>query len=351
MMQHRSYSEFNEAVCEKSEDRGRPVTCHWDLTYRCNLACRHCYLSGTGQGDELATDTVIGILDELSREGCLYLTFSGGEPFVREDFFDIYTAARSRGFLTTIFTNGTLVTEAAIRRLEKQPPVMIEITVHSLREEVFDAVTRVKGSFASCMRAIRLIHSRRLPLTLKTVALRENAGEVRRIKDFASSMNGVEFKFDRLVLPRHDLSHATLDHRLYPEEVAGLEASIDEARDQWKGFLEECHSDRPSKCSAGITFFYLDPHGNMRVCPHMVRPVYDLVRGTLQEAFSSFMPAVRKTYFIKSLKCRECPEAIFCSRCPALALLEDGDTQEPAGYFCRVARERAKTFGKYLCPA
>lgn len=350
-MKEQTHADFSVKATVRSEDSGMPLICHWDLTYRCNLSCRHCYVLGSDEERDLKTDAVIGLVDKLYREGCLYLTFSGGEPLVRKDFFDIYSAARSQGFLITLFTNGTLIDEVALRNLEQKPPVMIEITVHSLREEVFDAVTRVRGSFAACMRAIQLLHSRGLPLILKTVGIKENAEEIQRIKDFAFSLTGVQFKFDPLVLPRHDLSRHPCRYRMDPKNIADLEASMNEAHDQWQSFLKEFRCHPSLECMAGIHSFYIDPYGNMRLCPHMVRPAYGLAHGTLKEALSTFVPLARETHFKKSLECQRCPVAAFCSQCPARALLEHNNANEPVEYLCRLAHERAKVFNKYLCPA
>lgn len=349
-MREEAHADFSEKMALRSAGSGKPVDCHWDITYRCNIACRHCYVSQRSGEKELDTGKAISILDELNAAGCLYLTLSGGEPFAREDLFDIYGSARDKGFLITLFTNGTLITEDAARRLERQRPVMIEITLHSLREEVFDTVTRVRGSYKACMRGVKLLNERGLPLVLKTVGLKDNADEICRIKEFALSMKGVGFKFDPLILPRHDMSREPCAYRIEPEEIARLEQSAEEMRLQWQRSIEHGERDR-SGCAAGTTSFYLDPYGKVRVCPHMLNPYYDLTKGNIKYGVSAFLEETRRRLFVRPPECEDCEAIHLCGQCPARALLETGDPARPAEYLCRLARERAKISGRDLCRA
>src|SRR6266404_3411637 len=87
-----------------------------EVTRRCPLECAHCYNNlpmddQQARSRELTYEELCGILDEMAEAGCLWLLFTGGEIFARRDFLDIYTYAKRKGFLVTLFTNGTLITE------------------------------------------------------------------------------------------------------------------------------------------------------------------------------------------------------------------------------------------------
>ncbi|MEE9523617.1 MAG: radical SAM protein, partial [Thermodesulfovibrionales bacterium] len=91
-----------------------PVNATLELTYRCNNRCVHCYCNlPTGdkiaRESELSLEEIEKIFDELKEMGCLWLLITGGEPLLRDDFSQVYLAAKSRGFLVTVFTNGILV--------------------------------------------------------------------------------------------------------------------------------------------------------------------------------------------------------------------------------------------------
>src|SRR2546422_812159 len=98
-----------------------PLACQWEITCRCNLRCVMCYTDCFNRPDlirnELSTSEILRIMDELAAAGCLDLVLTGGEPLARPDFFDIYERAKENGFLTTLFTNGTLITETVAHRL------------------------------------------------------------------------------------------------------------------------------------------------------------------------------------------------------------------------------------------
>src|SRR5258708_10931969 len=155
--------------------------------------------------------------------GVFWLLFTGGEIFARKDFLEIYTCAKQKGFLITLFTNGILVNEKIADYLREYPPFAIEITLYVRTKETYEALTQMPGSYDRCMRGIRLLLDRGLPLKLKTVATTINRHEVASMKEFAEQELGVEFKFDALMSPRIDCSQAPLGVRLSPEDVVALD--------------------------------------------------------------------------------------------------------------------------------
>ena len=95
-----------------------PICLTWELTYACNLACRHC-LSSSGRRDpaELSTAECFGVVDELQRLGVFYVNLGGGEPMLRRDFFDIVEYSTAHDVGVKFSTNGTYIDPAAARRL------------------------------------------------------------------------------------------------------------------------------------------------------------------------------------------------------------------------------------------
>src|SRR5688572_12899725 len=98
-------------LCEKTHV---PHSALMEITWRCNLKCLHCYLpegqrrKSAREADELSTDELKRVLDELADLGVLYLTLSGGEVAMRPDFLTLVEHARKRTFDVRIFTTGTL---------------------------------------------------------------------------------------------------------------------------------------------------------------------------------------------------------------------------------------------------
>jgi radical SAM protein with 4Fe4S-binding SPASM domain len=348
-MQELSFEEFFGKLGDRTEAKPHPLQGHWDLTYQCNLLCRHCYLAGVTQSQELNYREATSIIDQLSDEGCLQLTFSGGEPLLKPEFQDIYSYARKKGILLTLFTNGTLITKTIAAWLSQQPPLMIEITVHSLKPEVFERISGVEGSFSRCMRGIEILKSYKLPLALKTVGMKDNKDDIYAVKEFASQLGNNRFKFDSCIIACHSGSKAPCSLRLSPEEAAAIEFYDYHMNKQWRDYLEseDCKATDSTtlfSCEGGLTSFYISPYGELRMCLPMVQPAFNLRTGSFREGFYSFLQELRRRDYTKDSPCRGCSLVSFCGQCPAKALLENGDMQEPVEYLCALAKERAEIF-------
>jgi len=105
-----TYSAFSRAIHERHFGRRAPVEVSIEVTRRCPLQCLHCY-NNLPMGDtvarsqELTLEEHCKLLDDLVAAGTLWILYTGGEIFGRKDFLDIYTEAKKRGFLVTLFTN------------------------------------------------------------------------------------------------------------------------------------------------------------------------------------------------------------------------------------------------------
>ena len=156
----------------------------------------------------------------------------GGEIFARKDFLEIYTYAKKKGFLITLFTNGTIINEQIADYLAEWPPFAIEITLYGRTRETYEALTAIPGSYDRCLRGIKLLKERGLPLKLKTVATSINKHEVLAMRQFAEEELGVEFKMDGQINPRIDCSQSPLAVRLTPEEVVALDMQCSEGSER-----------------------------------------------------------------------------------------------------------------------
>jgi MoaA/NifB/PqqE/SkfB family radical SAM enzyme len=122
-----NYRQFGEHLRQEHGERQTPIKGSLELTLRCNLNCAHCYGrlpldDKQSQREELNFSEDCALLDDAAQAGCLWLLITGGEPLVRPDFIEIYTYAKKKGFLTTLFTNGTLITEKLANHLQEYSP-------------------------------------------------------------------------------------------------------------------------------------------------------------------------------------------------------------------------------------
>jgi radical SAM protein with 4Fe4S-binding SPASM domain len=358
MQTQASYSEFSARIHNSSRTTRQtrfPVEVSIEVTRRCPLECLHCYnnlpMNDAGaRRAELTLDEHRRLLDELAELGTLWLLYTGGEVFARPDFLDIYRTAKSKGFLITLFTNGTLITPRVADALAEWRPFAVEITLYGATKQTYEALTQIPGSFEKCMRGIQELMERKLPLKLKTVPTTVNLHEVYAMKRFAEEELGVEFKFDPLVNPRIDCSSSPLGVRLSPEEVVALDFHDPHREHEYRrmavndaslGSGSKTKAGQVYSCGGGVNSFAVDPGGRLTICVLSHRDTYEWRKGSARDAWENFFPRVRQKPKTRPTKCDDCRIQSLCGMCPANGELENGDAEEPVEFLCQVAHVRA----------
>lgn len=339
-----------------------------EVTARCNLDCRHCYINlpagdRTARRRELSVEEIGRLGREAADLGAVWCLLTGGEPLLRKDFFDVYRALLGKGLVLSLFTNATLISREHIRFFKKFPPREIEVTVYGNSRETYERVTRTPGSFDAFMRGLERLLGSGLPLRLKAMALRSNKHELPAIGDFCRRRTKDYYRFDPQLHLRFDRDEARnaliRAERLSEREVARLERADPERFGALKAACgdllpPEAPADAPVpdcrhifRCGAGQRSFVVGPEGLLRPCVSLHHPdfLFDLRKGPLARAWTEFLPRVlartsdRPEYLEK---CGRCPIVNLCLWCPAHAYLETGQLDAPVEAFCRVAAARAE---------
>ena len=289
---------WSKQLFQRFQGKPFPLTGQWELTCRCNLKCVMCYTDPFNTPEqisqELSYEEIVRILDEIHGEGCLELTFTGGEPFARRDFLDIYSYAKNKGFLLTIFTNGTLITSRIADHLKAYPPSMIEVSFHGLTQQSFDQITLGNGSYKRCLEGIALILERNLPLTLKTVGMNINRDEILKIKEFVGGLDEkVQYKFGSDIRPRLNGSEDVYQYQLPQEEIQAIERADEDFRadrTRQDRCEQEWIDEGKQMCGGGRYKFNIDAYGQLQLCSNNRRRSYDLREGSFQKGFYQFLP-------------------------------------------------------------
>lgn len=267
-----------------------PLFCQWEITCRCNLRCVMCYTDCFNRTDkireELTTNQILRIMDELADAGCLELCLTGGEPLARPDFFDLYEHAIAKGFLVTLFSNGTLITDTVADRLAALPPHRVEISLHGFTEQCFEAVTQGRGSYVRCMNAIGLLMERRVPLVLKTTALTLNRQEILEIKQYVQGLGSVGYKLGEDMRPALDGSDGPFRFSLTPAEIEDLNRKDPQLSQET---CQRRNAPAPP-CRSGMRSFHIDAYGLLQLCSGNRTQGYDLRHGSFQEGFYGYLP-------------------------------------------------------------
>jgi radical SAM protein with 4Fe4S-binding SPASM domain len=345
------YTDFSTSIHKRYFGKRAPVEVSLEITHRCPLKCLHCY-NNLPMGDlnaatsELSLADYRKLIDEMAAAGVLWLLFTGGEVFARKDFLQIYQYAKEKGFLITIFTNGTLITPQVADFLAEWRPFAVEITLYGRTRETYEALTGHTGSFDRCMRGIELLLNRGVMLKLKTVPTRINAHEVYDMQRFAEEL-GVEFKFDPLVNPRTDCSQSPLAVRLSPEDVVNLEYQNPKRKADYRKLLETQLAKGPSPltdqvyfCGGGMSSCAIDPYGNMSICVISHQDVHNVRELGFMHGWENFLKPVRDKKRTRLTKCNTCQIQSMCAMCPANGELENGDPESPVDFLCQVAHLR-----------
>ena len=353
-----TYGEFSQTIHTHYSGKRAPLEAAIEVTRRCPLECLHCY-NNLPMGDlparnrELTKEEHFKLADDLADLGVFWLLYSGGEIFARKDFLEIYTYAKSKGFLITLFTNGTMITEKIADYLVEYPPFAIEITLYGRTKETYEALTGIPGSYERCLRGIENLRLRNLPVKLKTVATTVNKHEVFAMKRFAEEELGLPFKFDGLLNPRLDCSQSPLAVRLTPEDVVALDLHPLESQLEYRRMAERDLANRPTLeghealyfCGGGKSSFAINPYGEMSLCVISQQETYNIRSGSVKEGWEKFLGQVREKKRLRPTKCMSCKIQSLCSMCPAQGELENGDPESPVEFQCEVAHLRAMSLG------
>ncbi|MDD5477756.1 MAG: radical SAM protein [Candidatus Omnitrophica bacterium] len=304
----------------------------FELTYRCNFHCRHCYLPHSYRKKrEIKTKEALLILDELKNIGCFYLGFTGGEVFLRKDILNIFWYAKKKGFEVIIYTNGSLIDKTVAKELKRIRVNKVDITIPAMSKPAFERISGVLGSREKVFAAINLLRENKVSLGFKTCVLQENESEIKDIQDFARS-SGALHRLDNLLSPRLNGSVEPYRHRGRIIEERREKRDKETSRDCFTppsaGFAmtgEESFRNDVNlfKCGVGISQAAITPQGELKPCLMIDSPKFRILGenkvkkadfraawGQLKEFISSIKPD-------ENYNCGKCELQSYCKWCPA----------------------------------
>jgi len=328
---------------QKAMDLGIPLSVHFDITYRCNERCVHCYLDHDDLG-EMTTGEIEDVLDQLAGAGVFFLALSGGEVLMRRDFFDIVEHARRRLFNVKIKTNGVMIREPEARRLRQLGVEQVQISVYSHRPEVHDGITKLPGSLRRTIEAIRFLKLQGLKVTMANVLMTGNLFDNQGVMSLAKDL-GVSYTLDPTITPKIDGNTAVLALRAPAAELRRvfrneeLVGNVAEFCAPPAAPDEDVMDGYP--CSAGHTSCYISPYGDVFPCVQFPLPSGNLRREKFVEIWrhSSALKEVRSIRARDLTTCSTCSHVGSCSRCPGLAYME-GNMRGPSSADCEKSFQR-----------
>ena len=321
----------------KAQQLNIPLSVQLDLTYRCNERCVHCYLDHDDHG-EMTTAEIKHLLDEMAEAGVFILTLSGGEIFLRKDFFDLLEHARRLMFCVKLKTNAVLIREREAARLRDLNVESVQISIYSHRPEVHDAITLIPGSLKRSVDAIRFLKSQGLKVIIANVLMTQNMQDYPGVRALAAEL-GVECTLDPTVTPMMDGNRSTV--ALGVDQGALRQVFRDTALvgdvDEFCAIPAPAGEDEmeSTPCSAGHTACYVSPYGEVFPCVQFPLPTGNVRQQRFVDIWrhSEQMNDVRSIRLKDLTTCPSCSHAGTCTRCPGLAFME-GNMRGPSTQDC-----------------
>lgn len=315
-----------------------PISASFELTPVCNLKCDMCYVRmGADEvkrtGGLRSREQWLHTAEELRQAGTLFLLLTGGEPLLYPEFADLYVRLKQMGFILTINTNATLMTEEVIGLFQKCRPRRVNVTLYGSSNETYRELCHVSEGFDRCMRGLRLLKQGGIDTKINFTLLKKNYADYPRLLEIARELDMPVSVSSYLSVFRSQTCTSQLDIpqiRLDAGRVA--EADIEYLKfkkgDGYSAYVEEmggflqCNVPTVSEgqgltCRAGKSSCWINWQGVMTPCVDMDTPAASLDRMLVAEAWK--MMTEERERLPLHTECAGCALRPVCDVCYANA--------------------------------
>ncbi len=347
-------------IYQKSALNHTPVSGTFELTPRCNMNCRMCYIRMSEEemrerGREYTAEEWIQMGKTCSERGMLFLLLTGGEPFLRKDFRYIYTELKKMGLFISINTNGTMIDAETVEWLKENPPTRINITLYGGGNETYKRLCEHPTGYDAATRAIEMLQDAGIYVNINASFTRYNIADLEQILEFGKQrgikVNAATYMFPPVRSAREGVPNEEV--RFTPEEAGKARAraelysmseeekfirlkALHEGRATYMEEEEECERipDEKMGCMAGRSSFWLTWDGRMTPCGMMNEPVARPFEEGFDLAWKKITEETNK--ILLPAECRECKKRFACMVCGALCIAEGyGCSYKKPEYLCR----------------
>jgi len=359
-------------------DSRAPQVVAWESTRACNLVCRHCRASAqeTPDPDELTTEEVKRLVDQIAAFSWPIFVITGGEPLMRPDVFDIAAYATERGLRVALSPNGTLITPWAVQEMQRAGVQRVSISLDGSCAERHDAIRGVPGAFEAAVRGVGFCRDGGLPFQINTTVMRQNVDDLEAIHRLVVSLGAAAWHVFMLV----PTGRGRVDDELTPqgyEEIlnwvyeAALGSPIPLRVTCGPQFMRLVLTrrgeegtppnlvggrqggnrpgmDRMSRgCLAGVGYCFISYRGEVYPCGYLPVLAGDIRQQDFRTIYQE-SPVFQSLRDLSQLggKCGVCPFARCCGGCRARAYSLTGDYLAEEPYCVYEPRQQGKPAGQ-----
>lgn len=309
-----------------------PVNLTWEITHKCNLNCIHCLSNSKSEfPGELNLDECKNIVDQLAALKVFEINFGGGEPLLKDYFIPLVDYIQSRGIVTCISTNGTLVDEETASFFAGKTLANIQVSLDGATPEVNDKI-RGKGTYQRALKGIELLARKEVPFSINLVVTSLNYEQLSQMKVLADSYSAnlrvsrfrpsgrARDSWDLLKLSTPQLEGLSDWLSQHPGILTGDSFFSISGKGRRDLGLDMCGACKMTCC--------INPCGSVYPCAFMQEDDFcggDLKKTAFKEIWD-FSPVFLKFKQLEPTSCRKCPRFSQCrGGCPAVAYYVRGD--------------------------
>lgn len=360
-----SQIDVKQFVFRKGGSKGIPVSGTFELTSRCNFRCKMCYVQMTPEeqqafGRELTTQQWLDIARQAVDQGMIYLLITGGEPLLRPDFVQIYTACVQMGVVVSVNTNGSLLTPEIVECFRNHPPERVNVTLYGASPCRYASVCGNEGGYEKSLRGISMLKEAGIRISLNTTFIQENRPDMQALVAFAKEenipirtaaylfppvRNGREEPHDNLSAEEMGILGARFDHMTMDDTQRQKRLkAIDHCLSQ--NVADKQPQSRQASCMAGRGAFWVSWNGNMYSCGMLSHEGTSLLEADFPEAWRRTRETV-KTLCLPA-ECSVCQYSKLCPSCAAISQCVHGRQGKLVPYLCRRTKAYVQEF-RDLC--
>lgn len=351
-------AKIKDRLQSKAALAGLPISGTFELTPRCNLSCRMCYVRMTPEemqpfGRELTAGEWIRLGEQATQAGMLFLLLTGGEPLLRPDFAQIYDALYQMKLSISLNSNGTMLDKPMRELLERMPPSQLNVTLYGADAATYGSLCGSTRSFEKTLDTLRWARDAGILLNVNVTVTPWNKTQIAELEALAEKEN-LHLRLTFYNFPPTRRCRTEDFSRMAPEDVGRMIArreyrlrgaeSLDTLANGILRSVELCRERQccPTpegegiRCFAGRSQFWIAWNGDMTPCGMLDAP-----KATpLSEGFlTSWEKLKQDTAKVRlCADCMTCQERDTCFNCAAVVRTETGSYEGRPDYMCRLNR-------------